>query len=714
MELVLNHREATGYAVTEALFGVNLLFKRNDVSSEDGQESSFAQATEALGASGLRYPGGTMTEKWGADFYAAPNTRPAHLEAGDAFVGLDQFLQFAGAQGQGATIVLPTAHLLTGEGDGVTLRPLDAAALADLKAFVMSLMEDLEGIHPGAVIEAFEIGNEYFSDFVHMTSAEYGLVANAVAIAVQDALDQVLGTSGAQPDILVQMADQWGPDFDETGAYGTAGLTWFEQMDQANTDLLDQLTDPAFRAIDGVIEHYYYGNGDVALTTGEDPSRSRDLDIYEINRDLDLWRSVWAMGGYGDFSVAITEWGIGAGNTAQFGLKGTGVMLDLFEAMLRSGVDSAMAWPVELGGPHDLAGAHDGRDGANSDALTPLGEAFRLMAENTIGTELLDNGFSAAHSAQELIEVNSFGSDEKFVFFVSSRSDEAQSVTLDVSAYVSDFAAMSGELVQLADDTRGVNDPGAFAQAVKLDAEVLGGGNVIDVELAPFEVLMVTYTLFEGETFQGEEGADVLKGGRGNDVLHGAAGADHLVGERGDDTLLGGSGDDLLSGWAGHDTLSGNGGNDQLFGDAGQDVISGGLGNDTLGGGADDDLLRAGGGDDLLSGDAGQDLLFGGFGDDRLDGGAGGDVLFGGLGSDVFVFTASAGSDVILDFELGVDRVDLAGSATSDWGDMTLSSASRVLGGEETTEGTLLTHTDGEILFAGLTQAQVLALDFLF
>jgi Ca2+-binding RTX toxin-like protein len=63
------------------------------------------------------------------------------------------------------------------------------------------------------------------------------------------------------------------------------------------------------------------------------------------------------------------------------------------------------------------------------------------------------------------------------------------------------------------------------------------------------------------------------------------------------------------------------------------------------------DTLRGGDGDDWLQGGKGRDVLLGGLGDDSLAGGG---------GADVFVFTADPGRDVIRDFAVGQDQVDLS------------------------------------------------------
>lgn len=63
---------------------------------------------------------------------------------------------------------------------------------------------------------------------------------------------------------------------------------------------------------------------------------------------------------------------------------------------------------------------------------------------------------------------------------------------------------------------------------------------------------------------------------------------------------------------------------------------------------------------DALSGAEGNDRLFGGEGDDILADGAGTDRLTGGIGADTFVFAYDDSTDVITDFEQGVDQIDLS------------------------------------------------------
>jgi Ca2+-binding RTX toxin-like protein len=172
--------------------------------------------------------------------------------------------------------------------------------------------------------------------------------------------------------------------------------------------------------------------------------------------------------------------------------------------------------------------------------------------------------------------------------------------------------------------------------------------------------------------------------------------------------LIGGSGDDTLAGGAGNDTYgidslsdviqeSSGGGLDTIETNlSGVSVTSFGTGVENLrssgyyggtpvvltgSGGANvvgfkyDFTSGAGvfdglGGNDTLTGAAGNDTLKGGLGNDALQGNDGADRLIGGRGADRFVFGTDYGSatdspvdvtrrDVITDFGLGADRIDL-------------------------------------------------------
>ena len=69
--------------------------------------------------------------------------------------------------------------------------------------------------------------------------------------------------------------------------------------------------------------------------------------------------------------------------------------------------------------------------------------------------------------------------------------------------------------------------------------------------------------------------------------------------------------------------------------------------------------------------------MSGDFNRDTLNGGEGSDQLFGGAGGDTFVFTDSAGSDTVNDWEDGTDVLDFSGvSSVTTIADLTINAVS--------------------------------------
>ncbi|CDT06731.1 hypothetical protein [Vibrio coralliirubri] len=86
-------------------------------------------------------------------------------------------------------------------------------------------------------------------------------------------------------------------------------------------------------------------------------------------------------------------------------------------------------------------------------------------------------------------------------------------------------------------------------------------------------------------------------------------------------------------------------------------------GDDQFQGTEQDDIILGHAGNDVLLGAAGDDILLGGDGSDILIGGLGDDILTGGDGDDIFKWVdepLNNYQDVITDFEVGSDRIDLS------------------------------------------------------
>ncbi|MEL7130814.1 MAG: calcium-binding protein, partial [Pseudomonadota bacterium] len=115
----------------------------------------------------------------------------------------------------------------------------------------------------------------------------------------------------------------------------------------------------------------------------------------------------------------------------------------------------------------------------------------------------------------------------------------------------------------------------------------------------------------------------------------------------------------------GDDAFHGENGNDWIAGGLGNDLIHGGLGNDRIFGGGNFDTIDAGDGHDVVDGGDGRDVIDLGAGDDRYvdtpQGDAfGSDTITGGAGADTFVFHAEMADDVITDFVIGQDGLELS------------------------------------------------------
>lgn len=99
-------------------------------------------------------------------------------------------------------------------------------------------------------------------------------------------------------------------------------------------------------------------------------------------------------------------------------------------------------------------------------------------------------------------------------------------------------------------------------------------------------------------------------------------------------------------------------------------------------------------GDDTILGLAGNDTIYGLSGDDTIDGGAGFDLLYGGVGADTFVFADGTNVDMVYDFDLGVDSIQLSGFVE---GDVAVSAYGSI--------GTLLTAGDDYMILRGVDVA---------
>lgn len=217
------------------------------------------------------------------------------------------------------------------------------------------------------------------------------------------------------------------------------------------------------------------------------------------------------------------------------------------------------------------------------------------------------------------------------------------------------------------------------------------------------------------DTLFGDDGDNRLIGGDGDDRISGGAGVDFLDGGDGYDTLEfdfnGGAvvvdlaantvsggfaeGDTIMNfeavqGGSSTDTILGNDADNVFTYRGGNDIYDGRGGSDTLSTRGYNDIrinleaetieFRSNGNYFLfgqlsltsienLQGGFGIDVLIGNNSDNILDGGSGDDILTGAGGGDTFIFATGFGdefgNDIITDFSIGLDIVDLRALSTN-------------------------------------------------
>ncbi|MDU9004543.1 Ig-like domain-containing protein [Sedimentitalea todarodis] len=162
------------------------------------------------------------------------------------------------------------------------------------------------------------------------------------------------------------------------------------------------------------------------------------------------------------------------------------------------------------------------------------------------------------------------------------------------------------------------------------------------------------------DTFLGDGAGNSFLGDDGNDLLQGNGGNDTLNGEDGDDIHEGGAGDDILIGNLGLDSFDGGDGVDTLdFSYLTQaatfDLIAGTV-NFSAGG------LETAINIENVIGGSGGDQITGSAADNALEGRGGDDTYTTGEGRDLIRVGTGGGADVVTDFDIDADQVEIDGA----------------------------------------------------
>ncbi len=160
----------------------------------------------------------------------------------------------------------------------------------------------------------------------------------------------------------------------------------------------------------------------------------------------------------------------------------------------------------------------------------------------------------------------------------------------------------------------------------------------------------------------GNDSNNILTGNDGNNVLQGGGGDDLLLGGKGNDTLDGGTGADTMKGGSGADTYIVDNAKDQVveLSNEGVDLVKSSISYKL--GAFVENIQLTGSSNINATGNDYHNVMTGNSGNNRMEGMAGNDTLTGGGGKDTFVLNAAGeGVDVIKDFKIGTDSLDVRG-----------------------------------------------------
>lgn len=618
--------EHTELNVTERHFGGNII--ATEYTSNGRIDDHFRIAIDELDISDLRYPAGQPDVVYEAGLLVN-GSLPDHL--------LNFFRSLEDRAGQ-VVLVTPAGSSYTGP--------------AELKRFVELVMEDF-----GPKIRAIEVGNEYWQ---YQGESAYGTIANESVLAISEAIN----SSGYDTDIWVQMANATGKgsDFHQHPTLG-----WHDRTIEANKAILNQLSERALDAIDGLVEHSY--NRDTGQILGDEIDSTNMLWL-----DVETWREHSRR----DYDLALTEWNIRTSNEDQLGIKSASTLIHHFENLMKLGADDMHVWSPQHNTSTDLAGSrHVFLDDETGVVVnTVIGATFDLMSSAIVGKHMLNLRDSGSG---DLISTHGYANDTEVTVYVASRSEQSEAVSFSTGGFFDGAILRSATKIgydsspESSDGVHWFQPAGQFVQSASViidgksyylnEHDVNASIEVLHISqseavadfsftLLPYEVVQLTYDLPNDQQFYGTalndrmiytsgeqmiralSGNDTVDSGQNSDTVYGGPGNDHIILGAGDDIGYGEDDDDFISGWGGHDTISGGRGNDTVNGFQGDDEIDGNAGNDHLNGNDGDDTIFGSGGFDRIEGGDGADRLHGGNEADQLFGGAGNDSISGGSGFD--------------------------------------------------------------------------------
>lgn len=492
--IYLDARSVSSNGYGKDIFGANILASRDQI----GEDGTYDDAVNALGVTHIRYPGGSLTE----DYFDLSNPDKAVDIDPDTgrtveLLPYSEFMGYAEENDIDVTIVLPTRNYLSEEtdADGHRYAAVDEDAL---RSFVQ---DTLSGEYGAPTIRAFEIGNEYWGSG-EMDTLEYGRVSSEMARILDEELTNHPNAAMFDDvDVLVQngqnygvdrlsddydhlqtgqeqieaINEDYGLDLDESYIMNSGKVSWARVANEVILSEFD--TEEERDAVDGIIMHVY--------SKGEDKPNSRE---YDINTVEDTWFEE-----LGELDTYITEWNLKASRSSwdpeeEYGLKQAHEMLNMTEVFVERGVDVAHVWAIQQNNLTNLAG-DEGGDGE----LTVPGEMFRMMNESLEGTRPIS--FESDNDKEHEVtvddtSVHGFYSEDRFVLFIASNTEDAQNATIDMTQILADSGTARIDVLGV-EDGYNPTSPDSPAKVTSLDPDQVFEDGILNAELNGYEILRV-------------------------------------------------------------------------------------------------------------------------------------------------------------------------------------------------------------------------------
>ncbi len=542
--------------IEESMFGANFVTAFDHEFAAGSQET---RVLSDLGATTLRFPGGIVTEFLFTEASFLTGDWTVATFEGQTLTTMAQFFAVAGEVGATVKLVLPTrvafetdagqaiynsAQSDGGEeyGDRANISEDYFSLLADYINEALSL-----AAQNGTQISTFEIGNEFWGSG-QMTATEYGYLAGEIAewldenfpdidIVVQSTSSANVFSPRDDSIIYLEPLENNGfmphdpDDFDFNLPDG-----WLEYTIPGQGSALTQTIDiaeeiasnsVATAAIDGVVNHIYFGDGFTGIDTE---------NTFALNTIFDAFTETL---GRPDLDYHITEWSPRRNN--ERGLQHSQSYVEVFFELVSNGVDSADTWPLTFDNPNTRS--RNLIDTSNEDAhLTFGGVAFQWLSEATIGLEALFD-----FEVENEIDVHGFGNSNRLTLFVGERSGlDQEDVTLDLDSF-----ALSGSYfltISFLSETGSTGTSVGADPVISFSDGIVTSGDTITFDIEDWGLVRIELTAVTAgdDMLVGRSGDDYIFGGQGNDILIGNDGADTLNGGEGNDTLTGGMGADTF------------------------------------------------------------------------------------------------------------------------------------------------------------------------